>query len=461
MTILLNSLEARDAAFVLHPYTNASQHLQHGPLVISGGEGIYIVDRDGNKYIEGLGGLFCASLGFSEQRLVDAAMRQMQELPFYHSFGGKSHETAIELAERLIRLAPVPMSKVFFANSGSEANDTALKLVWYYHNAIGKPEKKKVISRWRAYHGVTIASASLTGLPNNHRDFDLPIGGVLHTDCPEYYRYGLSGETEEEFATRCAASLENLILAEGPDTIGAFFAEPLMASGGCIVPPPTYYDKIQAVLRKYDILLIADEVICGFGRLGTMFGSESFGMQPDMISMAKQLSAAYQPISALMINEKVHAAIVAESEKIGTFGHGFTYSGHPVATAVALETLKIYEERDIVGHVQNVAPLFQRRLRALAEHPLVGNARGRGLIGTLELVRNKETKEPFNPANGVAIHAGKRAQAHGVVTRAIGDNYSLCPPLIITETQINDMFDRSEKALDDTYAWARASNLYS
>ncbi|WP_085024824.1 aspartate aminotransferase family protein [Ensifer aridi] len=460
MTILPNSLEARDAAFVLHPYTNASQHLQDGPLVISKGEGIYIIDSDGNKYIEGLGGLFCASLGFSEQRLVDAAMRQMQELPFYHSFGGKSHETAIELAEQLIRLAPVPMSKVFFANSGSEANDTALKLAWYYHNAIGKPEKKKVISRWRAYHGVTIASASLTGLPNNHRDFDLPIDGVLHTDCPEYYRYGLSGETEEEFATRCAASLEDLILAAGPDTIGAFFAEPLMASGGCIVPPPTYYDKIQAVLRKYDILLIADEVICGFGRLGTMFGSESFGMQPDMISMAKQLSAAYQPISALMINEKVHAAIVAESEKIGTFGHGFTYSGHPVATAVALETLKIYEERDIVGHVQNVAPLFQRRLRALAEHPLVGNARGRGLIGTLELVRNKETKEPFNPANGVAIHAGKRAQAHGVVTRAMGDNYSLCPPLIITEAQINDMFDRSEKALDDTYTWARANNLY-
>lgn len=460
MTILLNSLEARDAAFVLHPYTNASQHLKDGPLVIAKGEGIYIIDSDGNRYIEGLGGLFCASLGFSEQRLVDAATRQMQELPFYHSFGGKSHETAIELAERLIRLAPVPMSKVFFANSGSEANDTALKLVWYYHNAIGKPEKKKVISRWRAYHGVTIGSASLTGLPNNHRDFDLPIDRVLHTDCPEYYRYGLAGETEEEFATRCAASLEDLILAEGPDTIGAFFAEPLMASGGCIVPPPTYYEKIQAILRRYDILLIADEVICGFGRLGTMFGSESFGLQPDMIAMAKQLSAAYQPISALMVNEKVHAAIVTESEKIGTFGHGFTYSGHPVATAVALETLNIYEERDIVGHVQQVAPLFQRRLHALSEHPLVGNARGRGLIGTLELVRNKETKESFKPADAIAVHAGKRAQVHGVVTRALGDNYSLCPPLIITETQINDMFDRSEKALDDTYTWARANNLY-
>ncbi|MBX5201125.1 aspartate aminotransferase family protein [Rhizobium sp. NZLR1] len=460
MTILLNSVESRDAAFVLHPYTNASQHLKDGPLVIARGEGIHIFDNEGNKYIEGLGGLFCASLGFSEQRLVDAATRQMKELPFYHSFGGKTHETAVELAERLIQLSPVPMSKVFFANSGSEANDTAMKLVWYYHNAIGMPEKKKIISRMRAYHGVTIASASLTGLPNNHRDFDLPIDRVLHTDCPEFYRYGRPGETEEEFATRCATALEQMILAEGPETIGAFFAEPLMASGGCIVPPPTYYEKIQAILKKYDVLLIADEVICGFGRLGTMFGSESFGLQPDMIVMAKQLSAAYQPISALMINEKIHSAVVAESEKIGTFGHGFTYSGHPVATAVALETLKIYEERDIVGHVRNIAPLFQRRLNELRDHPLVGNARGRGLIGTLELVRNKETKEQFKPTDGIAIHAGKQAQVHGVITRALGDNYSLCPPLIITEAQINDLFDRSTRALDDTYTWARATGLY-
>ncbi len=459
MTVLLNSLEARDKAFVLHPYTNAYQHQTDGPLVIAKGEGVHIIDSDGNRYIEALGGLFCASLGFSEPRLVEAAYRQLRQLPFYHSFGGKSHETAIELAERLIDLAPVPMSKVFFANSGSEANDTAMKLVWYYHNAIGKPAKKKIISRLRAYHGVTIASASLTGLPNNHRDFDLPINGVLYTDCPEFYRYGLEGETEEEFATRCADALERLILQEGPDTIGAFFAEPLMASGGCIVPPATYYEKIQAVLRRYDILLIADEVICGFGRLGTMFGSESFGMQPDMITMAKQLSAAYQPISALMINQKIHDAVVAESNKIGTFGHGFTYSGHPVATAVALETLKIYEERDIVGHVRSIAPLFQERLRSLGEHPLVGNARGRGLIGTLELVRNKDTKEAFKPSDGVAIHAGKMAQARGVITRALGDNFSFCPPLIITAEEINDMFDRSHAALDETYSWVKSSGL--
>lgn len=453
MTVRPNSLEARDIASVLHPYTNAAAHRTEGPLVIAKGEGIYVIDSEGNRYIEGLGGLFCASLGFSEERLVEAATRQLRTLPFYHTFGGKTNEPGIELAERLLALAPVPMSKVFFANSGSEANDSAMKLVWYYHNAIGKREKKKIISRQRAYHGVTIASASLTGLPNNHRDFDLPIAGVLHTDCPLFYRYAQPGETEEAFATRCADSLEQLILREGPETVGAFFAEPLMASGGCIVPPASYYEKIQAVLRRYDILLVADEVICGFGRLGTMFGSESFGMRPDMITMAKQLSAAYQPISALMISEKIHDAVVAESAKIGTFGHGFTYSGHPVAAAVALETLKIYEERDIVGHVRRVMPRFQGRLRALGEHPLVGEARGRGLIGTLELVRDKATGEPFDPAEGVAIHAGKRAQAHGVITRALGDTVNLCPPLIITEAQIDDLFDRIGHALDDTHSW--------
>ncbi len=428
MGIRPNSIEARDVAHVLHPYTNAIVHEKEGPLVISHGDGIYVVDNEGNRYIEGLGGLFCASLGFSEKRLVDAAIQQMQKLPFYHSFGGKSHETAIELAERLIALAPVPMSKVFFANSGSEANDTAVKLVWYYHNAIGKPAKKKIISRIRAYHGVTVASASLTGLPNNHRAFDLPIAGILHTDCPHYYRYANPGETEEEFATRCADSLEQMILREGPDTVGAFIAEPLMASGGCIVPPPTYYEKIQAVLRKYDILLIADEVICGFGRTGNMFGCETFGIKPDMISMAKQLSAAYQPISALMINEKVYRAIASESGAIGTFGHGFTYGGHPVATAVAVETLKIYEERDIVGHVRSIAPAFQAGMRELGNHPLVGEARGTGLIATLEVVRDKATKEPFDPPLEVATYAGKRAQAHGVITRALGDTVNLCPP---------------------------------
>lgn len=456
MSIRPNSIEARDVARVLHPYTNAVAHEKTGPMMIERGDGIYVIDNEGNRYIEGLGGLFCASLGFSEQRLVDAAHRQMQKLPFYHSFGGKSHDTAVELAERLVDLAPVKMSKVFFANSGSEANDTAIKLVWYFHNSIGKPNKKKIISRLRAYHGVTIASASLTGLVNNHRDFDLPIERVLHTGCPLHYRYANLGEDEEAFATRCADELEQLILKEGPETIAAFFAEPLMASGGCIVPPPTYYEKIQEVLRRYDILLIADEVICGFGRTGNMFGCETFGLEPDIITMAKQLSAAYQPIAAVMINDKIYSAVRDASGKIGTFGHGFTYGGHPVATAVALETLKIYEERNIVSYVRSIMGDFQSGLRRFEDHPLVGNARGVGLIGALELVCNKETKEIFDPSWGVAAYVGERAMKHGLITRALGDTVNFCPPMIITKAEIADMYARARLALDETEAWLQA-----
>jgi 4-aminobutyrate---pyruvate transaminase len=263
----------------------------------------------------------------------------------------------------------------------------------------------------------------------------------------------LPGESEEAFVARCVRSLEDLIEREGAETIGAFFAEPIMVSGGCIVPPPTYYEKIQAVLKKHDILLIADEVICGFGRTGAMFGCETFGIEPDMITMAKQLSASYQPISALMINEKIYRAIVSESATIGTFGHGFTYGGHPVPAAVALETLKIYEERDIVGHVRRVARTFEDGLKKLGQHPMVGEARGKGMVGALELVEDKATRKSFDPAVGVAAYVGQRAQAHGVLTRCLGDNVNLCPPLIITEAQIAELLGRIKLALDDTLKW--------
>jgi len=452
-----DSVHAGDIGAHLHPYTNLSLHRDIGPMVIARGEGIYVWDDQGNRYIEGLAGLFCASLGFSKARLADAADRQMRTLPFYHAFGGKATEPSVRLAERLLALAPVPMSKVFFANSGSEANDTAMKLAWYYNNALGRPRKKKIISRIRGYHGVTIAAASLTGLPNNHREFDLPIAGVLHTDCPHHYRYGRPGETPEDFARRCADSLERLIVDEGPETVAAFIAEPVMASGGMIVPPPTYYELVQQVLRKYDILFIVDEVICGFGRTGNMFGSETFGLQPDMMTMAKQLSSGYLPISALMVNEKIYQAMLDQSRTIGTFAHGFTYSGHPVCAAVALETLKIYEEERIVERVRGIAPQFQRRLAQLGEHPLVGEARGIGLIGAVELVADRATRAPFPPAAGVAAYAGQRALSHGVITRALGDAVNLCPPLIIEERQIDELFDGIGRALDDTLEWVRRS----
>ena len=451
------TVHAGDISAHMHPYTNLSLHQDVGPMVIARGEGIYVYDDKGNRYIEGLAGLFCASLGFSNTRLADAADRQMRQLPFYHSFGHKASEPSVRLAERLLAMAPVTMSKVFFANSGSEANDTAMKIAWYYNNALGRPDKKKIISRMRAYHGVTIASASLTGLPNNHRDFDLPIARVLHTDCPHHYRYARDGESPEAFATRCAESLENMILAEGPETVAAFIAEPIMASGGMIVPPATYFDKVQKVLRKHDILFIVDEVICGFARTGNMFGTQTFGLQPDMITMAKQLSSGYLPISALMINEKIYGAMLEQSRKIGTFAHGFTYSGHPVCAAVALETLKIYEEERILDHVREIAPRFQLRLAELGEHPLVGEARGLGLIGAVELVADRQTKASFPLAAGVAAHAGQRALAHGVITRALGDAVNLCPPLVIEPPQIDALFDGIRAALDDTLEWVRRS----
>ncbi|MBT7232732.1 MAG: aminotransferase class III-fold pyridoxal phosphate-dependent enzyme, partial [Rhodospirillaceae bacterium] len=293
-----NSLAARDIASLLHPYTNLKTHQEDGPFVVTRGDGIYVYDDDGKPYIEAMAGLWCTALGFGNERLVETAASAMRDLPFYHGFNGKSHPAAIELAEKLLQISPVPMSKVFFANSGSEANDTAIKLVWYINNARGRPNKKKIISRQKAYHGVTVAAASLTGLPANQRDFDIPIDGILHTDCPHYYRYGEAGESEEDFASRCADNLEQLILAEGPDTVAAFFAEPVMGAGGVLVPPASYFEKIQAILKKYDILFIVDEVICGFGRTGNMFGTQTYNLAPDMISFAKALSSAYVPISA-------------------------------------------------------------------------------------------------------------------------------------------------------------------
>lgn len=454
--VAANSAAARDIAYCIHPYTNLKRHRETGPLVITRGDGVRVYDDAGNAYIEGMAGLWCTALGFSEPRLADAADRALRRLPFYHAFGGKAPAPTIDLSEKLIAMAPVPMSKVLFANSGSEANDTAVKLVWYYNNAIGRPEKKKIISRHKGYHGVTVAAASLTGLPTNHRDFDLPIARILHADCPHHYRVAAAGESEEDFATRLAERLERLIVAEGPHTVAAMIAEPVMGAGGVIVPPATYFEKIQAVLARHDILLIADEVICGFGRTGRMWGSETYGIRPDIITCAKALSSGYIPISATLLSEPIYQAMVAESEKIGIFGHGFTYSGHPVAAAVALEALAIYEERDIAGQVRGVSPVLQDGLRRLGDHPLIGEVRGVGLVAAVELVRDKASKESFDPALAVAPYLAKRAEAHGVILRALpGDVIAFSPPLIISAADIGEMIERFARALDDTYAWAR------
>ncbi|MBM3545388.1 MAG: aspartate aminotransferase family protein [Alphaproteobacteria bacterium] len=455
----LNSAAARDIAYHIHPYTNLKVHETNGPMIITSGNGVRVKDEAGNEYIEAMAGLWCASLGFSEKRLADAAYKQLTTLPYYHAFAHKSHDPAIDLAERLIQMAPVPMSKVFFQSSGSEANDSVVKLVWYYNNALDRPKKKKIIARLRGYHGVTVASASLTGLPNNHRDFDLPLPQILHTECPHYYRYGKPGESEEQFATRMAESLEALILREGPETCAAFIAEPVMGGGGVIVPPKGYYQKIQAVLDKYDMLFIADEVICGFGRTGNMWGSQTLGIRPNMMSMAKALTSAYMPLSAVMLDEKVYQVLVRQSEKIGVFGHGYTYSGHPVAAAVAVETLKIYEERRILEHVRVVGPRMQAGLRKFADHPLVGEVRGVGLVAAVELVKNKETKEAFDPKSGVGLYLYKRAQANGLIVRNLIDSIAFTPPLIITEAEIDEVLARFKKSLDETMTWVEMNKL--
>ena len=454
-----NSAAALDIASHLHPYTNARKNEAEGPLVLAEGKGIYVYDDQGNEYIEGLAGLWSTSLGFGEERLVKAAADQMRKLPYYHNFAQKSALPTIELAAKLLELAPVPMSKAFFCNSGSEANDTVIKMIWYYNNALERPEKKKIISRIKGYHGVTVASASLTGLPMNHRDFDLPIANIMHTSCPHHYRFGLDGETEEDFATRCAAELEQMILDEGPDTVAAFIGEPVMGAGGVLVPPRTYWEKIQAVLKKYDVLLVADEVICGFGRTGNLWGSQTYDIKPDILSMAKALSSSYMPISAVLISDQVYQGIADNSAKIGAFGHGYTYSGHPVAAAVALETLKIYEERDIVSHVQQVAPRLQEGLRRYADHPLVGEVRGVGLIAGVELVADRASKAPFDPPGKVGAYFAGRAQAHGLIIRNLADTIGICPPLIVTEEQIDAILDRFDKAMDDTTAWAEQEGL--
>ena len=454
-TLLPNSLAARDAASILHPYTDALANQAEGPLVITRGEGVYVYDDQGNRYIEGMGGLWCTALGFGEERLAEAAAAQIRRLSFYHGFNQKSHQPQIELAERLLEMAPVPMSKVFFANSGSEANDSAIKLIWYMNNALGRVEKKKIIGRVKGYHGVTVATASVTGVPVNHQAFDLPIAGFLHTDCPHYWRFGAQGESEEDFATRCAGALDALIEAEGPDTVAAFFAEPVMGAGGILLPPQTYFEKIQAVLHKHDVLFVVDEVICGFGRTGNMWGSQTYDLKPDMITMAKALSSGYLPIAALMVTENVFRPIAEQTGEIGAFGHGFTYSGHPVPAAVALETLDIYDEIGLVDLVRETAPAMQDGIRRFADHPLAGEVAGVGMLSVMELVADRETGAPFPPELKVGPYLLARAQDHGLIVRALGDRIGFSPPLVMTPDQVADMYDRFDMALEETHAWVR------
>ena len=456
MTLLPNSAQARDVAYLLHPATNARKHERTGPVVMARGSGIHVYDDAGTPYIEAMAGLWSVAVGFGEPRLVEAAARQMSRLPYYHSFSGKSCEPTIDLAERLVAMSPPGLDRVFFTNSGSEANDTVIKLVWFHNNAIGRPAKKKFIARHNGYHGVTIASGSLTGLPTNHRGFDLPLPQVKHVTCPHHYRYAHEGEGEEAFADRLAAELEATILAEGPETVAAFIGEPLIGAGGVLPPPATYWAKVQAVCRRYDVLVVADEVINGFGRLGTLFACELYGIRPDVLVVSKQLTSSYMPLAAVLFSDAIYQGVADGSERLGTFGHGFTAGGHPVAAAVAMENLDIIAERGLVANAASVGAHLRARLAPFASHPLVGEVRGAGLIAAVELVADKATKARFDPPGKLGAWFYARAHDHGLVIRAIGDSICFCPPLIITAAEVDEVVARFSAVLDEATAWVEA-----
>ncbi len=449
MATIKNSTGARAAASVVHGYGNLAALEKTPPLVIASGKGVRVFDEQGKSYIEGAAGMWCASFGFSEEAIVEAAIAQLRRMPYYHALFDKTTTQAGELAEKLKAIAPVPMSHVFFANSGSEANDTVVKLVRYYNNAIGRKAKKKFIARRFGFHGVTMAAASLTGIPAMHAEFDLPLPGFLHTAFPHFWGEGRPGESEHAFSQRLADELDALIVAEGPETVAAFVAEPVMGAAGAVIPPRGYFEKVQAVLRRHDVLLVADEVICGFGRTGNIFGSQPYGLAPDLMTMAKGLASAYQPISAVMMNERIYQALVEQSRKVGMFAHAFTTSAHPVAVAVATRVVDLMEERDILGHVRRVSKPFLDRIHGFASHSLVGTTRGVGLMGAIELSADRATRRRFPPAVKEAVRT--LCQERGLIIRATGATDSLCfsPPLIISESEIHEMFDIAGGALDE------------
>lgn len=444
---------------VIYPTTNLKAT---ETLILDRGEGVYVYDKQGKQYIEGLAGLWCTSLGYGNQELIDAANTQMGQLSYSHTFGGKSHEVGIELADKLAGMVPMDNAKVFFGNSGSDANDSHIKMLRYYFNAIGKPEKYKIISRERAYHGVTVAAACLTGLAPNHAHFDLPFEalGILRTDAPHYYRGAQAGETETEFVDRIVGNLEQLIIDEGADTIAAFIAEPITGASGVIVPPAGYYEKVQSVLNKYGILFWADEVITGFGRTGNDFGSTTMNIEkPDMMTFAKQLSSAYMPISASLIKGDMYQAMIEPSAQVGVFGHGYTYSGHPTASAVALKTLEIYERDAVFAKAAATGEYMQAQLAKFKDHPLVGEVRGKGLIGAIEMVANKETGEAF-AGGAVGAHALQVCQDNGLIIRAVaGSSLAFCPPLIINNEQIDEIVRIVGIALDSALDFAKSEGL--
>ncbi len=446
------NLRNLDRKSFFHPFTALGLHEQNGPKIFHSAKDSTLVDMDGNRYLDALAGLWCVNIGYGNSRMAEAMRDQVETLSYYHSFASMGTEPAAELAERLIRLSPVPMSKVFYGNSGSDANDTQAKLVWFYNNVLGRPQKKKIISRMRGYHGVTVLSASLTGLANLHDGFDLPLPMIRHTRAPHRLWEMEPGMTDAEFSSALASDLEELILKEGPETVAAFIAEPIQAAGGVILPPEGYFAAIQEVLDRYDVLLIADEVVTGFGRLGVNFGSTLLGMKPDLITVAKGITSAYMPLSACLVSEKIWRVLVEGGEKFGTFGHGYTYSAHPLATRAAMTNLDIIEDENLVEQAGKRGIYLQHRLRTAFEgHPLVGEVRGTGLIAAVEFVKSKDPLVAFDPSEKIGIRIARRSMELGVITRALpaADTIAFSPPFVVTESELDVMVETTRRAADE------------
>ena len=433
----------------LHPFTSAAEHAEGGPKLMAEGSGIHVRDNAGNTYLDAMSGLWCVNVGYGRDEIVSAISDQAARLPYYHTFLSMTNEPAARLADRLISLAPRNMSKVFFGCSGSDTNDTQVKIVWYYHNVLGKPEKKKIIARQRGYHGSTLAGASMSGMPHMHGAFDLPLDRFIHVDSPHYWRHAPEGLSELEFSAQLARNLEETIVRYGPETIGAFIAEPVQGAAGVIPPPEGYFEAIVPILRKHDILFIADEVICGFGRLGQWWGSDVYGLQPDLMSAAKGLTSGYLPMSACLISERVWEVLRAGSSQYGPFAHGYTYSGHPVAAAAALANLDIIEGEGLVENAATVGAYLQSSLReAFADHPLVGEVRGLGLMAGIELVEDKESKRPFDPSVAVARRLHELVMEEGLICRSMFESVGFSPPLILSRGDVDSIIDMFSKGLE-------------
>ena len=452
MQDLTNDLNAWDRDHFFHPSTHMGMHARGETprRVIAGGEGVYITDSDGKRSLDAFAGLYCVNVGYGRTEIAEAIAKQAHELAYYHAYVGHGTEASITLARMIIERAPKNMSRVYFGLSGSDANETNIKLIWYYNNILGRPEKKKIISRWRGYHGSGVMTGSLTGLAVFHNNFDLPRAPILHTEAPYFYRRPDRSMTEEQFSADCAAKLEEMILAEGPDTIAAFIGEPILGTGGLVPPPKGYWAAIQAVLKKYDILLVADEVVTGFGRLGTMFGSDHYGMEPDLITIAKGLTSAYAPLSGSIVSDRMWQVLVQGSDQLGPIGHGWTYSAHPICAAAGVANLKLIDELGLVQNAGETGAYFRAGLSdALAGHANVGEVRGDGLMAAVEFVEDRDDRRFFDPARKIGPAVATALLDQGVIGRAIpqGDILGFAPPLCITRAEADVVIAAAKKAV--------------